>query len=147
MAKGTSFIESVSAGIRGYAKGLLVGGATGAVAGAVVGAIAVAVTGGGLGLAALGAGALTGALSAGAAFAAIGAIAGLATDVVRSREKNQVSAEDVTNVANIAFAQGLAMGHDRAMNSPETSAAESRKFREMIEQQRAQSTSQGKSIH
>ena len=146
MAQKPSFFKSTKEGIAGFIKGTLAGGLVGIIAGGLVGAIIGAATGG-FGLAVTGAGALLGAAYGGAVLGSIGSLAGTMTGVVRSREAGQVSGQDVTNIANIAFAQGLSMGHERAMASPETSGPESRKFREMIDRQREQAATQSKSIH
>jgi hypothetical protein len=119
LPKKASFFSSVMSGIGGYFKGMLAGGVVGAVGGALVGAVIAGITlatGGvataGIAAALIGGQALTGALIGGSALASIGAIAGAITGVVKSREANQPTAEDVVNVAKISFAQGVAVGHN-----------------------------------
>lgn len=113
-----SFFSSVMGGIGGYFKGMLAGGVVGAAGGALVGAVIAGftlLTGGvgtlGVAAAVVGAQALSGALIGGSALASIGAIAGAITGVVKTREANQPTAQDVVNVAKISFAQGVAVGH------------------------------------
>jgi len=134
-----SFIHSTWEGIKGFVIGAITGGAIGALIGAVViGAIG-ALTGyfapdvlaplaersGELGLgidaattiqgmsgAVLGSlsGAATGAFAGASLLASIGAWAGLTAGVVKSREANQPSAEDVVNIVKIAHAHGVGVG-------------------------------------
>lgn len=118
MKKPTSFMSSVVSGMTGYVKGMLGGGLLGAVGGALLGAViagaglAIAGTSGGLvpalGLIAASAGSW--AMGGAAAGAAVGGTAGLVTGVVRSREANQPSAQDIVNVAKISFSQGVQVG-------------------------------------
>lgn len=144
MAQGKSFLGSLTDGVKGFAKGLLAGGVAGALIGGVVGATIGLLTGG-VGI--VGAMALAGALNGGAILASIAAPAGTVTGVIKGREAAQPSTQDVVNLANMAFAQGVAVGHERAMENPEKSQQESRQFRDMIEKQRMQAAMQGKAIH
>lgn len=100
-----SFTSSLIAGAVGFAEGLLVLGLVGAIAGGGVGAIL-----GATGLLAgeiLG-GAMVGAINTGLIAASIGATVGPIVGVIQHRESASVDTQDVINVANIAFAQGMA---------------------------------------
>ena len=118
MKKPASFMSSVMSGMTGYVKGALGGGLIGAVGGALVGALVAGVSllaagaSGGLlpafGILAASAG--TFALGGAAAGAALGSTAGMITGVVRSREANQPTAQDIVNVAKISFSQGVQVG-------------------------------------
>jgi hypothetical protein len=129
-----SFFSSVASGIKGFFKGIIAGGTVGVLTGGIVGGIVGALTLnpmsilGGIGL---------GAAIGGATFASIGAAAGTTTEVVRSREIGQVSGQDVANVANIAFAQGVTVGHDMTMAKAAEAHATSQHFQEMIKKQMA----------
>src|SRR5262245_20877852 len=102
-----SFFHSMRSGISGFSKGLFAGGAVGALNGLVVGAILAIFSGPGV---------ILGSIATGIAlFASVGAFSGTVTEVVRSREAHQVSGQDVANVANIAFAQGVQVGHQATM--------------------------------
>jgi len=108
-----SFIYSVIKGVGGFVKGALAGGTVGAVGGGLLGTIAMLAEmvfawqpGFVLAFGVIKMGAIIGA----AAFGAIGALSGAMTDIVRSRETAQLSAEDVVAVAKISYAQGLANG-------------------------------------
>ncbi|MGE0754751.1 MAG: hypothetical protein AB7L92_06285 [Alphaproteobacteria bacterium] len=105
-----TFAQSTASGIAGFIKGALSGGLVGAIGGAVVGAVIGVVTGG-LALPVIGAAALDGIIIGAAAMGGVGALAGTTTGVVQSREKNQVTAQDVVNVATISYAQGMGVGH------------------------------------
>ena len=131
-----SFFSSTMSGIGGYFKG--------AIAGALVGAAALAAITGILALTPL---ATAGAIGIAAAwgagiFGSVGAVAGATTGVVKSREVAQVDAQDVVNVANIAFAQGLVTGHEITAENPKAAALESKKFRELVDKQRAAAAEQ-----
>lgn len=134
----TSFIKSVLSGITGFVKGAVTGGVVGAVSGAAVGAVVGLLTGG---VGAAGAAALVGLGYGAPIFAWIGGLTGMATGVVHSREP-EVSAQDVVNVANIAFAQGVQVGHEMTVAHGQQAEAESRRWRAMEEQRRAQITEQ-----
>ena len=114
-------------GINGYAKGFLAGGAVGAFTGLLVGAVIAIVAG---------PAAIVGGLMAGMSlFATVGGFSGMATEIVRGREAHQVSGADVTNVAKVALAQGVSVGHQQTM----AQAAEAHKdanFRKMVEDRR-----------
>lgn len=120
-----TFAQSVVSGIAGAAKGAISGSITGAIGGAFVGAalggLAVA-TGGAAGvlaaLATIGSATLGSSVIGAAVFAPIGALAGLVTNVVKSRETRSPTATDMANVAKISFAQGVQVGAklERASN-------------------------------
>lgn len=139
-----TFFQSMKSGINGYIKGLFAGGAVGAVTGALVGAAvaglaaAGVITIGATTLGAIGIGALVGANI----FAGIGALSGMATEVVRSRERGQVSGQDVANVANIAFAQGITVGHELTVQNEQAAGKKSDHFRKMVEERRAHTEQQ-----
>lgn len=138
----TSFAESLASGIGGFIKGAFSGGLIGAIGGAAVGAI-LALTGvltGGVGAAALAAAAW-----GAAGMGAVGALAGTTTGVVQSREKNQVSAQDVVNVATISYAQGMGVGHHLAQEQ----AAEQKQshFRDKILKERAARSADQQHVH
>ncbi len=96
-----SFFESVKEGAKGWIKGALAGGSVGAVTGGIIGFLVT-----------LGNpfGALAGAVALGGLFSTIGATAGTVTGVVRSREARIPSTQDMLNLANITYAQGVATG-------------------------------------
>jgi hypothetical protein len=96
-----SFLGSMMSGVGGYVKGLLAGGAIGAITGGILGAVVT--LGNPLGIAA-------GAAIGGATLGGIGALAGTVTGVVKAREAQAPAAQDVVNLANITFAQGVATG-------------------------------------
>lgn len=108
-----SFMRTMMSGVKGFFKGAVAGGAVGSIAGAVMGAAAL--------MASFSFGNAIGSLdvpftmaaasAAGTAiFAAIGAISGTMTDIVRCRETNHFSTQDVVTVAQISYAQGLSQG-------------------------------------
>lgn len=113
-----SFASSVMSGIGGFFKGALTGGIAGSLIGGLVGAVvagvALVATGGLAGvpaaLAAIGASAGAWALGGGAVGATLGSGAGMVAGVVKSREENQPSAQDIVNVAKISFSQGAMVG-------------------------------------
>lgn len=121
-----SFLNSVASGIGGFAKGLFAGGALGAIAGALVGLSIGLVTGG------VGTAVMAGAGYGAALFASVGSWAGMATEVVKSRETAANSAQNVASVANIAFTQGVSVG--RNIEAAEGAGVS---FREREEQRRA----------
>lgn len=104
-----SFVSSTWEGIKGYVKGVVAGGIIGIIGGAIGGAVLGFVTGG-FGLEAAIATGLMGGAIGGVSLAGIGGVAGAMTGVVRSREANQPTAEDIVNVAKISFAQGVGVG-------------------------------------
>ena len=111
-----SFVSSTVSGITGFVKGALAGGGIGGIGGALVGALMVAVSAAifsnPLTWLAVGAGAAASAGIGASALGAIGAAAGTITGVMRSREANQPSAQDMVNIAKISFAQGVSVGHN-----------------------------------
>ncbi len=122
-----SFFYSVTRGIRGYLKGAIAGGSLGMAAGIALGAVVGAITGG---LAAIATGAILFGLYGMLSTGAVGAFAGLATEVVKSRETDLPSAGGIVNLANMAFAQGVA--------SAEIGGPETTKFRNKILSERGQ---------
>jgi hypothetical protein len=126
-----TFFQSMMSGIKGWTKGLFAGGAVGAATGLIVGAIIGLLPGVALATAAaygLGYGTLL--------FASVGATSGAVTEVVRSREAHQVSGQDVTNVAKIAFAQGVSVGQQVTLAQADEAHKEAN-FRKMVEERRA----------
>jgi hypothetical protein len=135
-----SFFQSVKSGIGGFIKGIFAGGTVGAVTGAVIGAaVAGLAAAGAITIAATALGAIgTGALIGAVAFGAIGSFSGMTTEVVKSRQKiHHVSGQDVLNVANIAFAQGITVGHEMTVQNAKEGAKKSDHFRKMVEERRA----------
>lgn len=143
------FLTSMLSGIRGYAKGFFAGGAIGAITGAVIGGV-VALFSPDAGLAigkavfdlgttsGLLAGAAGGAAIIGTGLASIGSLAGMATEVVRSREAGQPTAQDVVNVAKISFAQGVGVGHQVSQAEQQAAQQETgTAWRDKIEKARA----------
>jgi hypothetical protein len=119
-----SFFNSMMSGINGYAKGFFAGGAVGALSGLVVGAVIAIFAG---------PAAILGGIAYGAAFfAGIGALSGTVTEVVRSRETQQVSGQDAATTANVAFAQGVTVGRNLEV------ADTQRKFQEAEAKRRAE---------
>lgn len=137
--KKTSFTESLVSGINGAFKGFFTGGLIGIVSGAAIGAIIGIFTGG------IGVAALAGAQAGGLLLASIGSTAGIMTGVVQSREKNQVSARDVVNVATISYAQGMGVGHTLAKDQA-TEEVQSH-FRKKILEERAARALQQQQLH
>ena len=123
-----TFFSSVLSGIAGYVKGMIVGGVTGGAVGAAVGAvigIAALLVGGATlplipAMLAIGGMAMGGAVLGGSFMAGIGALSGTVTGVVKSREASQPSTQDVLNVANISFAQGVESGRAMEQQQEET---------------------------
>ncbi len=109
MAK-TSFFGSVISGVTGAIKGSVGLGLLGAAVGAAVGLAIFAFNpiAGGMGIAAI-----MGALGGAQIGVSVGAPLGAITGVIKSREANAPEAQDIINVANIAFAKGVEVGHDR----------------------------------
>ena len=98
-----SIAGAVKSGIGSMFKGSIALGIVGALVGAVMGAIA-APAGGML------AGAAAVAVGLGLEGAVVGGFLGAITGVLKSREQHGPDAQDVVNVANMAFAQGVAVG-------------------------------------
>lgn len=125
-----SFLSSVMAGVMGAVKGALALGAIAAVGGAAVGAIA---SGGAIPVALAFAG------LAGYAGGLLGASIGGYTGVLQSREAAAPDAQDIINVANISFAQGVEVGHHQ--QAAQQSIAQVREaknhFQEQLAAQRA----------
>lgn len=129
-----SFFSSVMSGIKGFVKGAFTGGFVGALVGGLIGAGLSAMTGGLAApmvlLGAIG----TGATFGGVVFSSIGSVAGAFTEVIRSREPQQPSAQDIVNIANIAFAQGVAASQHYNLDVDERST----KFRDRLAAERNQ---------
>lgn len=147
-----SFFSSVLSGIKGWAKGWLAGGVVGLALGAALGAAAGLVIPGmaefasstiGSNVGAVLGGATVGAATLAAGFSGIGSLAGMATEVVRSREAAQPSASDITNVAKISYAQGIATGHAIAQQQE----AEQTTFRDKEMQRRAAAAAPSQIVH
>lgn len=136
-----SFLSSMWSGVKGFVKGMFAGGAVGAVAGAVIGAVIGVATGGfsAVALGVMGVTAYFGALAMGS----IGGMAGMATEVVRSREAVQPSANDIINVAKVSYAQGIATGHGMAQQQE----AEQTTFRDKELQRRSAAQVQTPAVH
>lgn len=136
-----TFLQSVASGIKGFIKGGLAGAAVGIAVGGVVGAAAgLLLSGLSLVLPAIGLGAYFG----GAILGSIGALAGLTTEVVRSRESASPSANDIVNVAKVSYAQGIATGHGLAQ---EQQAGQSTQWQDRENQRRAANQSQTPTVH
>ncbi len=104
-----TFMESTLGGIKGTVKGLIAGGAIGAATGGVAGVVLGIFAPPLMPLLALG-----GALIGGATLGSIGSLAGTVTGVVQTRESKRPEAQDVVNIANMAFAQGVDAGQQMA---------------------------------
>lgn len=124
--------------IRGFIKTALTGGVIGGLLGGLIAGAAMLVGGAPLALAGIGASALAGGAIGAAILAPIGALSGMVTGIVRSREANQPTAQDIINVANISLAQGINVGRHIERDMPKTRFAA--KYKEekilMAEQQR-----------
>lgn len=147
MAERPSFIKSVMSGIVGFVDGVIAGGLIGAVGGAIVGAIYAVVTGD---VANAGTIATESAALSGTLMGSVGGVAGAMTGVVKSREAGVPSAQDITNAVNIAFAQGVGVGHNIAQvqQIEETQAlakmrGEENKWRDKIAAERTAAQNQG----
>lgn len=107
-----TFFESLRAGVYGMAKGALMLGGIGLVVGGGVGALIGALPGV----------SLFAGLAGAALFAEmgmlVGGVLGAFTGIAQSREQGVVSAEDVVNVANISFAQGVEAGRSQTVCAP-----------------------------
>jgi hypothetical protein len=58
-------------------------------------------------------------------------------------EARPVDAQDIVNAVNIAFAQGVTVGHEMTVANPKEAQAESRNFRKLVtEQQNATAQNQ-----
>jgi hypothetical protein len=150
------FLSSMMSGIKGWVKGAIAGGVIGLIAGAVIGgvvalinpvagaevfALTTAET------ASLGAATITvigTALAGASALGSLGGLAGAMTEVVRSREAAQPSAQDIVGVAKMSFAQGVAVGHNIAQQQQQEQAGPS--FVERENQRRA-AAAQSQLVH
>lgn len=138
MAEGkTTFLESTLSGIAGSVKGALTGGITGALLGAAIGA-SIAIFTAGFGLPAIAGGALVGAELLGAAMGAIGALSGTITGVVTSREKYNPTPADITNVAKMAYSQGVSTGRQLEQEQHQGAGQEGTKWRDRHAEEQAQ---------
>lgn len=147
-----SFFRSMMMGVGGYIKGTIEAGIAGILAGAAIGAmagalfpaaVAAAITtlAAASGITAIGTtlaagtaatyGAIAGAAIGGSLLSSIGALSGLATSVIKSRETAKPAAEEMAHVANVAFTQGMMMGHQSAVEKSATH------FRDRIAQERS----------
>lgn len=142
--KKPSFLKTMFNGAKGYVKGLLAGGAVGAISGAAIGAIIALVTGN---IASVGEVVLEGIKFGTLALGSIGAMAGTMTEVVRTREAAQVSGQEVANVAKIALAQGIGIGHQIAQAEAQEAAQAGTKFRDKIAQERATRGTAQQQVH
>jgi hypothetical protein len=108
-----SFLDSLKAGAFGMAKGAVMLGLLGIVAGGALGAAlgAASIIPGGAATAAT-----LGAIAFGQMGTVIGTIIGGFTGVVASREVQAVDAQDVINIANISFAQGVEVGRSKKIS-------------------------------
>jgi hypothetical protein len=103
--------SNIKAGLGGMVKGIVALGIIGAIGGAlVIGGLGVAAGGGIAQIATL---AGLGAIGGGIKFAGIGALVGAVMGVMQNREQHGSDAQDVTNIANMAFAQGMAAGRNK----------------------------------
>ncbi|MDX1975452.1 MAG: hypothetical protein SFT92_07225 [Rickettsiales bacterium] len=134
-----SFFESVISGIAGSVKGLLAGGAVGATLGGLIGGLLGALT---LSPAMIGVGAIAGASLLGSTMAAVGGLAGTVTGVVKSRERSGPNEQDIVNLANIAFAQGVSAGQEMQQNQSKTSFTQ-----RIMNERAAQPPGASQSIH
>jgi hypothetical protein len=153
-AQKPSFLSSMWSGVKGYVKGGLVGAGLGILLGAAVGALVgtffpidfVTATGEAIKIAGTASGAAFGAGALGTVFGSIGALSGMATDVVRSREMGQPTANDIVNVAKVSYAQGIATGHAIAQEQ-EQQQGEQKSFVEREEKRRTASAQQTQLVH
>ncbi len=157
-AKKPSFFSSVMSGIKGFIKGSLAGGVVGIVAGAAVATVLALIAPeaslevlkvsapGALGtIGTVGTAAVSGAFSGAGLFGLIGGYSGMATEVVKSREAGQVTAQDVVGVAKLSYAQGIGVGHQIAQ--AQEAETGSTKFRDKIAKERAQAAQQTQQLH
>ena len=136
----SSFFRSTMEGIKGYVKGAIAGGLTGIVAGAAVGAIVgIFLPMGSIAAAGVGA------MWVGSALAGLGSFSGMATGVVQSREGAKINAQDVINVANISFAQGVSSAQQLAQ--AEEKSQPSTRWRDREAQRRQVAMQQSQQIH
>lgn len=126
MADKPSFLGSLASAAIGYVKGAIAGGLVGIAGGAAVGALVGLATGG------LGAAVIGGAYIGGSVLASIGGLAGAVTDVVKYRSPPQPTMDDVKNVANAAYAQGMAVGQQIEQEREVAST----RFRDQISRER-----------
>ncbi len=108
-----SFFESLKAGFFGMVRGAVIVGAIGLVAGAGLGALL-----GGIGIVPGGAAAVAtvGAIGFAQMGVSVGGLIGSFTGIAMSREAVAVDAQDVINVANISFAQGVETGRSKSVS-------------------------------
>src|SRR5690606_25781129 len=95
------------------AVGVIAGGIIGAVAALIapaLGGVLLGASGIALSVGAVASGAIGGAALVGGMMASIGALSGIVTGVMQSREAAS-NTEQLTQVANASFAQGMVMGH------------------------------------
>jgi hypothetical protein len=123
-----SLFSTVASGVGGFFKGLFTGGAIGALSGAAVGAVLAATS---VIAVPVGAAALAAAAIGAATFGLIGSISGSATHIVKSREGQQVPLQDAVQATNVAFSQGVSVGHNMAVGKSDVS------FRQREDQRRA----------
>lgn len=100
--------SSIGSGMAGYVRGAI---ALGVVLGAV-GLVS------GLLAAGFEMGALTTALSSASFGLGLGGLIGAVTGVMQNREKAAPDAQDIINVANISFAQGVSAGKSQSVSEP-----------------------------
>jgi len=123
MADQPSFFNTLMSGTKGMAKGAAILGGIGLVTGALLSFVfggAPAVIGGAIGFALMG--------------GAAGSLIGAFTGVAQSREIQAADPQDIINLANITFAQGVAVGRSKELskqNAVELEQAAS-SFREKI---------------
>lgn len=124
MAQQSGFSENFGAAVRGLVKGAIILGAAGLAVGGLVG-LGIDLAGGGgafaaaaqaTGLSTTAYTALASALTFGQMAAAVGAVAGAATGVMQRREPQAVDPQDIVNIANISFAQGMEAGRSQSVS-------------------------------
>ena len=115
MADKASFFSSLMAGISGFVKGTIALGIVGALVGATGGAIIGAFS---AEAGAVAATAIAGAINTGAIGAMLGSTFGPIVSILQSREQGAVDGQDVVNVANMAFAQGMQAGRSKNVSEP-----------------------------
>ncbi len=147
MADKPTFFGSLNASSWGFVKGAIALGVIGALGGAIIGTglgafgIGVATTTTSfVSLAGAVKGALLGAAIGAASLAELGAVIGTYTGVMQYREAATPSAQDIINVANISFAQGVSVGKNQNISerAAEQVKEAKRHFQETLTQQRGQ---------
>lgn len=127
-----SLLSSAGAGIRGWFKGIIGGSLLGLAVGALVGIFNPPMF---FIYATLGA----------SFFASLGGSVGFVRDIAYDIKTNQMSAHEVSKVAQVSFAQGVAVGHQQALSQePEV---ESSVHRDRILKQRELAAQQQHQIH